>query len=634
MIDLAALLRHDPQLWFESKAVIRLTNGRVSEPGQLRANVLQRRIFALARSRRMKGKPCFGIGLKPRKRGFSTAVAALHYHHIAGQPAEGVIIGNKRDTSETVYRMMALFAKEDEMAKKGEWSSPANVKAETMEFAHGSKVSLSTALGRESVRGMTPQAAHGTEVAHWEQDQDVFLAMMNALPDDPNVMAWLESTPAGKQGAFHARWENARWPTAEECPEDDADYWRQWESNCPDQPDAIFAEWEFVRVFAAWFEFDEATLKLTPEQQRHIEATLDERGWYRGERALIQVYGNIDERSGEMRLGKQVTGTNVWEQLAWRRMTIQAKCGNDPAKFDQEYPRDPESCFLASGRQVFDADALAYYQSQVLPGELGTLDSNIPEFATNRQGEKVTWRGCGREEAIFQRWEAPRRGCRYLCVLDTAEGKDQTKGDNPDRHSALVIRRAYSMPDGTIHKARVVARLRPPSQVPIHALVELVHRLQLYYNALVIPEMNNSGLAYITGARTRGTLIWKRQEWIPKEGRSEEKLGWRTTDHLDYGGVRTLILDALGGALRERAIDLHCPNIVNELSTFVDKHGRKEAESGKHDDDVLALAIGLYNIDSATAYDEAPVERQMPRDLVEAAEAQNNPTGKGGAHFW
>lgn len=630
ILDPALLIRHDPRVWFESRAVIRLANGRVSQPGELRTNVLQRRIFALAAARRRMGKPCLGIGLKPRKRGFSTAVAVLHYHTVAGQPAEGVIIGNKRDTSETVYRMMALFAREDEMAKRGEWSSASNVKAESMEWAHGSKVGLSTALGRESVRGMTPQVAHGTEVAHWEQDEDVFLAMMNALPDDPNVMAWLESTPAGKAGAFYQRWLKARWPTAEECPEGDADYWQQWASQCPDQPDAIFAEWEFVRVFAAWFEFEEATLKLTREQQTHIEQTLDEKSWYHGERALIEVYGNVGP-TGQMRLGKEVTDSNAWEQLAWRRMTIQAKCSSDPRKFDQEYPKDPESCFLASGRAVFDADALAHYQAQVLPGELGTLETNSPSW---KGEEQATWRGTGRDAAVFQRWEEPRRGCRYLLVLDTAEGEDQTKGEDPDCHSALVIRRAYQAADGTLHRARVVARLKPPSRVPIHVLVELVHRLSLYYSAIVIPEMNSSGLAYITGAKTRGTLLWRRQEWNPRDGRNEEKLGWRTTDHADYGGVRTLIIDHLGGILRERAVDIHCASVVHQLGTFVDKNGRKEAEHGEHDDDVLALAIGLYNVDAATAYDEAPVERGMPEDLKKLLEESQNPSGKGGAHFW
>jgi hypothetical protein len=45
------------------------------------------------------------------------------------------------------------------------------------------------------------------------------------------------------------------------------------------------------------------------------------------------------------------------------------------------------------------------------------------------------------------------------------------------------------------------------------------------------------------------------------------------------------------------------------------KSGRSEAAKGKHDDDVLMIAIGLQCIDHATPYFEQVVERVLPRDL-------------------
>ena len=626
----ALLMRLDPMVWFESRGVIRLTSGKMSKPGELRANVLQRRIFALRAARRKKGKPCFCIGLKPRKRGFSTAVAALHYTTMAGQSLEGVIVGNKLETSDTVYRMLGVFAEHDELARRGEWSSPAKAQAEKMSWQHGSVVGQSTAHGRDSIRGQTPQFVHGTEVAHWEQEDDVFLALMNAVPDDPNVAVFLESTPKGRGGAFNVRWSQARWPRADECPDGDT-YWQQWAAKCPDQPDAMFADWEFVRVFAAWFEFDEAALQIDDEQRRHIEATLDSKSWYYGEKALIEAYANAHPETGVQRLGREVNGVDIWQQLAWRRMTIQTKCGSDPGKFDQEYPKDPHTCFLSSGRPVFDSDAIEHYGAQVIAPEFGTLESNCTGRA-DKTHERVVWRRVHPDDAVFWRWEQPRMGCLYLIVIDTAEGSDQSGGRDPDRHSVLVLRRAYTAADGTQHRARLVARVRPPCYVPMHVLVEWAHLLHLHYHALVIPEMNRSGLAYIMGARMRGTPLWKRKEWNPRDGRSEEKFGWRTTDNSDYGGVRTLILDTLGRVLREREIDLHDAHVVHELGCFVDKGGRKEAETGEHDDDVLALAIGVANLDAATGYAEPLVERQMPADL--RAMLEEGSDRKGGAHFW
>lgn len=633
-VDPDFVLRHNPLVWLESKGVVRLLSGRTSKPGQFKANVLQRRIFALQAARRRAGRPCFGIGLKPRKRGFSTAVSALHYTELCGQPIEAVIVGNKLETSETVFRMMQCYGLWDEFAKTGKWSSPFKTTTEKMQWQHGSILSQSTAKSGESIRGQTPQAVHGTEVAHWEQEEEVFLALMNAIPDDPSASVWLESTPKGRGGAFYDYWQKARWPRPDECPAGQEDYWRQWEGKCPDQPDAIFAEWEFVRVFAAWFEFEEAALKLDEDQKKHIQSTLDGKAWYHGERALLEVYGNVRETDGGQRLGQEVETCDVWEQLAWRRMIIQSKCKSDPGKFDQEYPRDPHSCFLASGRTVFDADAIEHYQAEILPGEFGTLDSNISADQPNKAGERVTWRRAHPDDAIFTRWEKPIQGCRYLLTIDTAEGEDQAGGRDPDRHSVLVLRAPYMDEQGVLHKARLVCRVKPPSRVPIHVLVEWAHLLHLHYHALVIPEMNNSGLAYLTGARIRGTPIWKRKEFNPRSGKKEEKLGWRTTDVADYGGIRTTILDTLGEVLREREIDLNCANLVLELASFVDNGGRMEAGRGAHDDDVLALAIGLYNIDAATGFIEAPVARPVPADIQRMIDKQAGAETRGPAHFW
>lgn len=598
----------------------------------MRANILQRRIFALVAARRAAGKPCFIIGLKPRKRGFSTAVSAIHYTTVASQQAEGVIVGNKLETSATIYNMLATFAQNDPLALQGKWSSGVKVQAETCSWQHGSKVAQSTAIGRDSIRGQTPQIAHGSEVAHWQDEEGVFLALMNAIPDDTNVFVCLESTPAGRAGAFYQRWKDARWPAPTECPIGQADYWKKWAVKCPDQPDAIFAEWEFVRVFAAWFEFDEAALTLDDLQRKHLQATLDEKSWYHGEKALIEAYGNVGP-DGKTRLGTEVEGVDVWQQLAWRRYIIKSKCNSDPLQFDQEYPRDPESCFLASGRAVFDSDALEHYAAEAREPEFGTLNSNLPEGAIDRDGERATWRRTASEDALFWVWEHPRIGCRYLIVLDTAEGEDQTGGKDPDRHSCLVIRHAYRAADGSYFRARVVARIRPPCRVPITTLVEWVQLLHLYYQALVIPEMNSSGLAYITGARMRGTPIWKRKDFNPRSGKKEEKMGWRTTDSPDYGGIRTVIIENLASILRERLLDLQCAHVAHELGVFVDKNGRKEAASGEHDDDVMALAIGLYNLDAATAFAQEIVPRVMPADLRALTEGQST-LDRGRAHYW
>jgi hypothetical protein len=612
-IDTLDIVASDPAAWLEAFGKVRDISGR---PIRVKLNVLQRRINAVHMAAVEKGNPCRGIVVKPRKKGCSTMVGAIHYRQLCSNPHEGVIIGNKADTSDIVFRMMNYFREHDDFQKMR--PTPAKATTETIKWEHRAMLSQETANNAAGGRGGTPQFLHLTEVAHWQTGEkvtaeDVLVSLLNSVPDDGFNEVWEESTPYGATGAFAGTYARARWPSADECPGGD-EYWGMWESLLPQQEYDPLDQGNFVRVFAAWYEFEDSRMRLSEEQKQHVRETLDAHSSYRGEQQLIDLYANEGPRG--QRLGREVTECDVWEQLAWRRMVIKTKCGGNPRKFDEEYPRDPKSCFQASGNPVFDDDSLTHVQMMTrAPVAHGQLQM--------QQGAaRPVWMPSSAEAATFWRWEVPKQGCAYLISADLAEGSDQTKGKDPDRHSILVLRRAY-VDTVAQHRLRVVARVRPPNRMPMYALVELTWLLHLYYGrALVIPEMNNSGMSFITGARAKGIPIWQRKEIDPHSGKERGYDGWRTMDTAEYGGLRTAIIDRLHEILREEAIDVHCPNIHAELVDFVDKGGRKEAGSG-HDDDVLSLAIGVYNIDSATVYAEPVMERQVPAEIQAMIEQES-----------
>ncbi len=619
--QLRLLVRSNPAVWLETYGYIRDASGRKLRPA---INILQRRINALYVEHLKRGQPLRSIGLKPRKRGYSTMVAAIQHAQINNYRHEGVIIGNKLETSDTVYRMMVYCAQNDGF--KGEWGSPFAATTERLNYEHGGRVIQDTAKNGESIRGMTPQFIHGTEVAHWENAGEVMVALLNAIPDTGFNCVFLESTPKGSNGEFYNIWQKARWPNDDECPIGQKDYWKQWESLCPNQDREAggLSDYNYVRVFAAWYEFEDAKIPLSVEGKREIESTIDGASWYLGERRLIELYGN--EGPSGIRLGQEVMNTNVWEQLAWRRMTIKTKCNGNPRTFDQEYPRDPHSCFLASGNPVFDTDALAHLQILArTPMQYGQLNSIR---------DRATWIPSSEESATFWRWEQPRVGCAYLITVDLAEGEDQTKGENPDRHSIIVLRRAYIDQFGIAHRMKVVARIRPPNRMPIYAVVDLVWLLHLYFGGcMVIPEMNNSGVAFILGARAKGIPIWQRKDIDPHSGKIRKHDGWRTTDTREYGGLRSAIIWRLHEVLRNKELDCYCPHIHSELVDFVDKAGRMEAASG-HDDDVLSLAIGVFNIEDATTYAEPITEISLPPDLLRLEREEEGALSTGMAQRW
>jgi hypothetical protein len=192
---------------------------------------------------------------------------------------------------------------------------------------------------------------------------------------------------------------------------------------------------------------------------------------------------------------------------------------------------------------------------------------------------------------------------RYLVSLDLCEGEDQSGGEDPDKHSALVWRAAYVNEKNRLHhQDRLVARLMA-NRLPIDVLALMVHRLALWFGGcLVIPEMPNSGLASLKCAQTLGTPIWQREEWNLTKTKVTRRDGWRTTDGAGHSGIRTQILQNLERRVREMDVEIADQGLISELLGFVDTGKRWEAGPRKHDDDVLSAAIGLFNVNAATEY--------------------------------
>lgn len=229
----------------------------------------------------------------------------------------------------------------------------------------------------------------------------------------------------------------------------------------------------------------------------------------------------------------------------------------------------------------------------------------------------VGWQRSSEAAANFWVWEKPKVGCRYIIPVDLAEGEDQTKGSDPDCHVALVLRDGYLDHNRLLHKPAVVARVRPPCRLPMIRLAKLVWMLSYYYGkCVVIPEMNNSGLSFIMALRCLpwSPSIWQRTEIDPHSGIERSWDGWRTTDSAEYRGLRSAIIDNLQEIVLGKGLECWCPHLHSELVDFVNKGGRREAGSG-HDDDVMALAIGLYNLRFATPYVESARSEYIPPDM-------------------
>lgn len=566
--DIALAIRSNPVIWFEVFGRILDKSGEIVAP---KANEYQRKIITAYVHARTTGKPCRLICLKPRQKGSSTISTALSYSHLRNYRAAACFVGNKDKTTQNLLSMMRRYNDSD----KFPWGNNGKVLAEGGNWTHGSRVISETAGASDPGRSGTFQVMLLSEVAHWASDgvrsADVILnGLLNCVPYLADTLVIMESTPNGAAGAFYERYQNA-------IPLDDF-----LNGKNPDGG--------YVRIFSPWYEFSDSEDKLDPPAVSHLEATLTQE-----EEEIMKRYG--------LRLG----------HISYRRRTIATECQGDSRLFDQEYPSNEEDCWLSSGRLRFDGQGMANIRKQVAAArpDRGMIDA---------QDNGMTWRSTDANEGVFTIWEQPRPGCSYIMPVDVMTGS-QASGKDPDCHSALVLRAPY-VSGGVERKAAVVARISAPARFDLDVLADFSVRLSSYYGGcLIVPEVNGPGLALIELLRQYPAVsIYKRQAFDQLTNRTSEKLGWQTSDGAGRTGNRSMLIEKLAAAIRENSLEIPCHAILDQLRSFiVNERGKAEALPGKHDDDVMSLAIGLFCITGATTLREKQIVRQMPRDLMEAS---------------
>lgn len=603
----------DPDSWFRNFGY--WLDEATRKPTCGPSNVLQRRVFEHYRECQEAGRPCRMVVLKYRRAGSSTAGACLTYMHAMNYLARMGAIGTTYETSSNMLKMVKTYGENDYFPG---WSGKVGVKetqereitgtqwdgkaeswedrtkrviATKLEFRHDSSVELYTASNPESARSAGLSGYHATEAGRWPTGGqldagETLTAMRNALPKRGFHLAIEESTANGAQGAFYETCRKARWPRA--------DWTRQFETQWPLSDTEFGRELQFVLIFAAWFEDSRHVpeTSLSDEQVQRIRDTLTEE-----ERTLIQRFGQ-DGPLGQ-RLGAEVSAT-VWEQLAWRRGIIATVCTKGgPEEFKQEYPSTPAEAFRASGNPALDQDGLLAMELEARTAkapECGVIDLDGHFTATHEN------------QSEWQIWERPIAGCAYLVVCDPMSGAEAVHGTGEkDRHAVFVLRDAYSDQDGDFHRLKVVARVRPPCQAEDEIVTEyLVAGSKLYGRAVIVVE-GNIGSAILKSLHTHHNApIFLREHTDKTTQAVTTSLGWWTS-----AGTRRQAISTLQTAVREQTLELLCPHAIGELFALViDNKGKAVAGGSGHDDDALALAIGLECMHAAGKYTPAREVRQ------------------------
>lgn len=568
-------------------------------------NASQRLVHeALAAQYRRTGR-VRAIILKARQQGMSTYTAARFFRKLHLWPNHNaVVIADEVDRAQTLFTMYDRYHDflPDEVrpmkrygSKKKElyFDNPKDAERGNQPGL-GSGISIETAGDTAAGRGSTIQLAHLSEMAFWPNALDVYVSMIQAVPDKGSEVI-IESTANGVGNLFHQMWLQAE--EGEGKTEGGNGY---------------------VAIFIPWWWHEEYTLKLTPKERRYMQDTLDER-----ERELHEDGVEFRGERHKLTLG----------QLAWRRQTIREKMHGDERIFRQEYPATPEEAFLASGSCFFNEEDLKRLnqrtESPKRRGMLVSIHDRGVILSPSELGYLRVWKRPGEDDNP----DSPVRSI-YVIAADTASGKQVAASHNrlSDPEGEQGGRDFCSADVIDVVRREQVAQLHGRMAPEIFA--EQLNLLGRFYSteqrtglrtpALLVPEKNHSSgetVLHLLKNVYQYPNLYRHKRINRRFNRPTDTLGWVTTTE-----TRMPMLDTLAACVRDDSLRIYSADTIREMFTFVrGDDGKPQAQEGAHDDRVISIGIGAYVMEQGgfeLARHTEEADQDDDRELVSAS-----PTG-------
>lgn len=311
---------------------------------------------------------------------------------------------------------------------------------------------------------------------------------------------------------------------------------------------------DFIPVFLPWF--------IDPGYTRPFASDNARKQLISEVNAISKDASGNEVRTYEYELMKKFDLT--YDQLNWRRWCIANKCQGDEDLFMQEYPSTAEEAFISSGRPKFSVKSLRKYQTIAKDGDRGYFieNSGKVEFLPDEKGYVTIW-------------QHPHPNKFYAIGADVAEGL--AHGD----FSCAVV--------GDSDSFDIVAMWHGHIDPDLYGL-ELVKLGRYYNDAYLGVENNNHGLTTLT-------TIKKQEYWNIYFSKSYDRIADKITQKIGWTtSIRTkpLMIDKLSEFVREYYLGIYSNLIIGEMFTYViEDDGKTNAQSGCHDDTVMATAIML-----------------------------------------
>lgn len=541
-----------------SRDVLRIRS-RDAQIIPLRLNYPQQIVHRKISEQRKSEGRVRAIVLKARQEGVSTYVAGRFFRRVQLTPnIEALVIADERKRGQKLFQIYKRFDKflPDDLRPRTRYATKGTQlvydSTQPGELGLGSSIEVETAKDAEAGRATTIQLCHISEIAFWENPEDVWTSLLQAVPDDDSEII-VESTANGVGNFFHGLWE-----------------------------EAAGGESGYLPIFLPWWILPEYSLRRISKQEAD---------------SIIESVDPYEREAQDQ--GFEYEGRQVFlsvEQLGWRRRTIKERFRGDLKKFRQEFPSNPEEAFIVSGNCFFDEDKLALYRN----------DAQEPLFRANIIQNEDKAIGLDRgERAPLRVWNLPTVGHVYVIFADTATGRVVTKREEDERGGTDFS--CADVFDVTLRKtvAQYHGRVAP------EMFARDLYRLGYLYCSRLQPGPGRPALLGVESNHSSGetviriladelrypalythTLINRRNK------RRTRVIGWVTSAE-----TRQPMLDEGARAIREESVDYPVAEGVREMFSFVWHQPQTSynprtvpfpaAQEGAHDDRVIAFCGSL-----------------------------------------
>jgi len=465
--------------------------------------------------------------LKGRKGGVSTLIELMMLHKcLTRQNYRGVIMAHEYRSSLDVFGIASFAYQRLPDALRIPLVTDTTNKMVFRGLNSG--MEAVTAKNLEVGRGGTIDFLHCSEIAFWDDAHKVLTAIGASMGAHPLVFR--ETTANGAGAYWHKQWLLGKKNRSGYHPH----FFPWWVENSYRvfEPEFLKDPEEFTEEGIPKWEGDDPDAAFVPTEQEELLVA----------RAGLDV-----------------------PQLRWRRRAV-TKFGNT---FAQEYAEDGTTCFLTSGRGVFDGEMVKERYEQLMADPQIVVEDKDLGLTVHYQIDP--------DRAL---------NASYVIGADVAEGlADEDDPTLPgDYCAAAVYERRSGIQVATVHGswepyefAHILNKVCQVFTTPGAGLPLLgVERNE--YGHAVLNELHH----HIRYPKLHRHEVFDavRQTW-------NKKLGWHTNTQ-----TRPIMIQDFVKAVNEKTAKILDPDTYAECLTFVkNKRGRPEAAPGCHDDRVMANAI-------------------------------------------